>query len=227
MGSDKIIFPEAYSTEIPPINVHVSTFYLGQYPVTQELWTAFMGKESKPFCFSGKKRPVEQVTWNEIQIFLEKISAATGHYFRLPAESEWEFAARGGIYSLSMIETGVKMKHSGGNRLSELGWYAKNSHGETKPVGLKFPNELGLYDMNGNVWEWCEDNWRPHYSGLIADGQPWCDANKKNRERVRRGGSYHSRRQQVCRVSCRGNGHMDGKLPFIGFRLALSLPNNI
>ncbi|MBK8965904.1 MAG: formylglycine-generating enzyme family protein, partial [Lewinellaceae bacterium] len=138
--------PDAYGDEQPVHDVTVSGFYLGKLPVTQMLWQAVMG--DTPSRFPGGQRPVEQVSWDDAQKFVKKLQDQTRLPFRLPSEAEWEFAARGGVYNLNH-------NYAGSNRLKEVGWYNLNSHGETKLAGLKYPNELGLYDMSGNVWEWC------------------------------------------------------------------------
>ena len=136
-------------------------FYIGKYEVTQSLWRAIMGKN--PSTKKGANLPVETVSWNDCQIFIRKLNAITKKKFRLPTEAEWEYAARGGKYSKGY-------RYSGSNTLSDVGWYDggrdKNSHRNyTHPVGTKQPNELGIYDMSGNVEEWCQD-WYNKYSNL-------------------------------------------------------------
>ena len=144
--------------EKPAPPVRVSGFYMGKFPVTQQLWQAVMG--SNPSKFKGERRPVETVSWEDAQTFLDKLNARAevqdfirqldppGAKFRLPTEAEWEFAARGGIYSQGY-------KYAGSDRLKQVGWYIKNSNNKTQKVGLLLPNELALYDMSGNVWELC------------------------------------------------------------------------
>ena len=129
-------------------------YYIGKYEVTQALWKAVM--ENNPSGFKGDNLPVENVSWNDCQEFLSKLNSVTGKKFRLPTESEWEYAARGG-------KKGGGYQYSGSNKLSDVAWYYKNSKKKTHPVGLKQANELGIYDMSGNVCEWCQD-WYDKYS---------------------------------------------------------------
>lgn len=153
MGATSEQGSDAYSDESPAHSVTVSDFYIGKYEVTQAQWRAVMG--SNPSNFKGDNLPVEQVSWNDIQKFITKLNTMTGKTFRLPTEAEWEYAARGGNQSKGY-------KYSGSNTLDNVAWYY-NSGGKTHPVGQKQPNELGLYDMSGNVWEWCQD-WYGSYS---------------------------------------------------------------
>ncbi len=188
-------------------------FYLGEYPVTQALWAAVMDDESTPAYFSGTRRPVEHVSWADAKDFLEKLCRLTGQPFRLPTEAEWEYAARGGAYN-----TGCP--YAGSKRLKEVGWFETNSHGETKPAGGKGPNELGLYDMSGNVWEWCSDWFEENYyqSSPAAD-PPGPD---EGSGRVLRGGGW-SGTPLHCRVANRSHWYPDYGDVNLGFRLAVSL----
>ncbi len=147
MGNDRAI----YEWEKPAHPVKVSPFYMGKYQVTQALWQAVMG--NNPSNFKGENRPVEQVSWLDVQDFIKKLNLVLpegNRGFRLPTEAEWEFAARGGIYSQGY-------DYCGSDKLKQVGWYTENSNKETHDVGLLLANELGLYDMSGNVFEWCED----------------------------------------------------------------------
>ena len=136
------------SDEFPTREVTLSSFYISKFEVTQELWEAVTGE--KPSNFSGERFPVEQVSWDDCMTFIDKLNALTGKTYRLPTEAEWEYAARGG--KLTKV-----YKYSGSNNVDDVAWYGSNSNKTTHPVGQKMPNELGLYDMSGNVNEWCSD----------------------------------------------------------------------
>lgn len=200
---------ESFDNEKPKHRVNISSFHIGRYTVTQEEWEEVMG--NNPSSWKGEKFPVEKVTYNDCQEFIKKLNKLTGKKFRLPTEAEWEYAARGGSKSMDYL-------YSGSNNLSEVGWYLENSGNRPHEVGKRLPNELGLYDMSGNVYEWCED---------------WYDANfyKKSRlqnpagpvagvRRVARGGSWRSK-SKYSRITNRapvkpGYGALN-----IGLRLAL------
>ncbi len=201
---------EAYDDEKPVHPVTVGDFAIAKYPVTQRLWEAVMG--NNPSNFKGKRRPVERVSWNDAQDFIKKLNQLTGESYRLPTEAEWEYAARGGRESQNY-------KYAGGNKLKEVGWFRDNSHGETKTVGLKDPNELGLYDMSGNVYEWVEDQWHNNYEGAPSDGSAWVDQSE-GANRVLRGGSWLNY-PRGCRVSDRGSFGREGRDDDVGFRLVL------
>ncbi|MBQ8608093.1 MAG: SUMF1/EgtB/PvdO family nonheme iron enzyme, partial [Bacteroidaceae bacterium] len=143
-----------YNDEKPVHSVTLSSYSIGQTEVTQALWKAVMG--SNPSRFRGDNLPVERVSWNDCRTFIRKLNALTGRTFRLPTEAEWEFAARGGNQSQGY-------QYSGSNNLGSVAWYDSNSGDKTHPVATKSANELGLYDMSGNVWEWCQD-WYGSYS---------------------------------------------------------------
>jgi len=154
MGATSEQGSNAAGDEKPAHQVNLSSFSIGKYEVSQEEWEAVMG--SNPSYFKGAKRPVEKVSWNDCQAFIRKLNELTGRSFRLPTEAEWEYAARGGNKSIGD-------KYAGGDNLGSVAWYEDNSGGTTHNVGTKSPNELGLYDMSGNVWEWCQD-WYDSYS---------------------------------------------------------------
>ena len=207
-GSDA----EAYEDEHPVHEVAVPSFYLGKYPVTQELWKEVMG--NNPSVFKGEDRPVETVSWEEAQAFIQKLNQETGKSYRLPSEAEWEFGARGGIHSEGYL-------YSGSDKLKEVGWYDANSGHGTHSVGLKMANELGIFDLSGNVYEWCEDDWHGSYKGAPADGSAWIDHEERGSRRVVRGGSWLDDAQD-CRVSYRDSDEPGYRDTDIGFRLALS-----
>ncbi|OPZ97874.1 MAG: Serine/threonine-protein kinase pkn1 [Bacteroidetes bacterium ADurb.Bin408] len=191
--------------EKPSHRVTVSSFYMSKYEITQKQWMEIMG--SNPSYFKGDNLPVENVSWNDVQEFIAKLNEKTGRQYRLPTEAEWEYAARGGNKSKGY-------KYSGSNTLSNVAWYGDNSGNTTHPVGSKMPNELGLYDMSGNVWEWCGD-WDGAY-GSSAQTNP--TGPPSGSDRVDRGGSWHSY-ARYCRVSNRGNGNPGYRYYGIGFRL--------
>ena len=199
---------EAYYDEKPTHSVTLSNFSIGETEVTQELWQAVMG--SNPSHFSGTNLPVEMVSWNDCQTFIQKLNQLTGKNFRLPTEAEWEFAARGGTKSLGR-------KYSGTNYdIDNYVWYNGNSSSKTHPVGQKYSNELWLYDMSGNVSEWCQDLYDSYSSS--AQTNPTGPASGSNR--VFRGGSwdYNAR---YCRVSCRTRKSPTSCYSNLGLRLVL------
>jgi formylglycine-generating enzyme required for sulfatase activity len=196
------------SNEAPAHSVTLSSYYIGQTEVTQALWRAVMGKN--PSFFRGALLPVENVSWNDCQEFIRRLNLLTGKKFRLPTEAEWEFAARGGTMSKGY-------KYSGSNSLSKIAWYNKNSEGNTHPVATQQPNELGLYDMTGNVWEWCQD-WKGPYSSVSVTN-PIGPATGSFR--VDRGGSWSSM-ATFCPLAYRSHHAPSNSNDYIGFRLALS-----
>ena len=158
--------------------VTLSDYYIGETEVTQELWNAVMG--SNPSYFYGNmQRPVETVSWNDCQTFISRLNELTGETFRLPTEAQWEYAARGGYKSKGYT-------YSGSNAIDDVAWHWYNSDRTTHPVKTKAPNELGIYDMGGNVWEWCSD-WYGDYSSA-AQTDPTGPATGSGR--VGRGGSW-------------------------------------
>ena len=198
---------DPYDDEYPTHSVTLSDFAIGETEVTQELWQAVMG--NNPSYFSGTNLPVEYVTWNDCQTFISRLNSLTGKNFRLPTEAEWEYAARGGNKSRGY-------KYAGSNTLSDVAWYSDNSSSKTHPVKQKQANELGLYDMSGNVHEWCQD-WFGTYSSS-AQTNPTGPASGSNR--VFRGGSWYSN-AGYCRVSSRYYITPTYYYNNLGFRLAL------
>ena len=241
MGSE-----EGESDERPVHKVKLSAFLIGQYPVTQALWAEVMNDTamSRPARFQGDARPVEQVSWEDAILFCNKLSIIKnqppayddeGNHldedgnptndmtkvkgFRLPTEAEWEYAAMGG--HLAKKVDGIytpSFQYAGSNRIEEVGWCHENSHHETKDVGLKLPNQLGLFDMSGNVWEWCWDRYDGDYYQRCQDiGVVENPIGGDGSLRVRRGGSWFDYSRN-CRVSSR-YWFPDYRLNFIGFRL--------
>ncbi len=176
-----------------PENASVGNFYIAQTEVTQNLWKAVMGKKSNALS-RGKNCPADQISWNDCQEFISKLNQITGANFRLPTEAEWEYAARGGKKTHNY-------KLSGGTAMGKIGWYNGNSNGEPQPVATKTANELGVYDMSGNLWEWCSD--------VFADGQ-----------HVMRGGCWNST-SQACWVWNTTKSDAAYKSDICGLRLAM------
>ena len=200
---------EALEGEKPAHKVTLSDYYIGETQVTQALWKAVMG--DKPSRFKGGDNlPVEQVSWEDIvEKFIPALNRKTGRTFRLPTEAEWEYAARGGNRSKGY-------KYSGSDNIDEVAWYAGNSGDKTHPVRGKKANELGLYDMSGNVWEWCHDWYGEYSSGAQTDPK----GPDKGSCRVLRGGSWFNA-ARYCRVSSRPDYAPDHRNFCCGFRLVL------
>lgn len=151
MGANPGQGEDARENEKPAHKVTVDDFLIGETEVTQELWFAVMGNNPSARTNDNGNLPVENISWNDVQSFIKKINDITGQHFRLPYETEWEFAARGGQKS-------TNKKYAGSDNLDGVAWYEKNSEGHPHPVGEKQSNELGIYDMSGNVYEFCADN---------------------------------------------------------------------
>ena len=183
-------------------------YYIGKYEVTQALWQAVMGDD--PSYFKGDNLPVEAVTWDDCQEFIGKLNRITGKTFRLPTEAEWEYAARGGNKSRGY-------QYSGSNNPSNVAWYDDNSGDKTHAVGTKQPNELGIYDMSGNVWEWCQD-WYETYSSSSQVNPTGANSGSC---RVVRGVSWYNNARD-CRLSLRGSNTPDFRSSNLGLRLVLS-----
>ena len=185
--------------ERPIHEVELSSFFLSQYAVSQALWTEVMGEN--PSEFKGSELPVESISWNDCQDFLKKLNGRLGlevpFTYRLPTEAEWEYAARGGKYA-------NQAEYAGSGVLKEVGWFGqflgdeKNTHGQTEVCGLRIPNELGLYDMSGNVREWCWDWYGSYSSGSLKDPQ----GPESGSRRVLRGGAWFYD-ADFCRVAFR------------------------
>ena len=183
-------------------------YYIGKYEVTQALWQAVMG--NNPSAFKGDNLPVEYVSWDDCLEFISKLNRITGKTFRLPTEAEWEYAARGGKKSRGY-------QYSGSNNISDVAWYKDNSGRKTHAVGSKQANELGIYDMSGNVWEWCQD-WKGSYS---SSSQTNSTGAASGSCRVYRGGSWYYTARN-CRSSYRRDGTPNYLSGNLGLRLVFS-----
>ena len=208
MGATAEQGDDAWDWEKPAHQVTLSDYCIGETEVTQALWQAVMG--SNPSSFTGDmQRPVECVTWNDCQTFITKLNEMTGKTFRLPTEAEWEYAARGGKRSQGY-------KYAGSNTIDDVAWYLSNSSSTTHAVATKAPNELGLYDMSGNVCEWCQD-W---YGSYNSESQTNPTGPASGSGRVDRSGCWMDY-DRSCRVSFRVNDNPTYSGNILGLRLAL------
>ncbi|MEM9328829.1 MAG: formylglycine-generating enzyme family protein, partial [Bacteroidota bacterium] len=197
--------PEMRIADECPHDVTVKDFSIAKYEVTQADWFEVMG--TRPPDFNDCQAcPVAKVSWDEIQVFINRLNSIRGQTFRLPTEEEWEFAARGGLKSKGY-------QYSGSHTATEVAWFTDNAGNGPRPVGLLQPNELGLYDMSGNIWEWCSDAKVPYpcdHIGKVFDSK------------ILRGGSF-SHRVSSVRVRDRNARDPATRLPTLGFRLARDL----
>ncbi len=188
-------------------------FYLGKYPVTQKQWESVMG--SNPSSFKGNDLPLESVSWNDVQEFIKKLNKMEGtDKYCLPSEAEWEYACRAGTttrYCFGDDES----------KLKDYTWYRDNSGAKTHPVGKKKPNPWGLYDMHGNVWEWCQDKYHDNYSVAPSDGSAWEDGGSSFR--VIRGGSWSINGADYCRSAKRRRNDSGSRDDDLGFRVLRKL----
>jgi len=218
------------SIKMKPHEVTLSDFSIAKYETTQKQWISIMG--SNPSKNVGDQYPVENVSWDDVQVFISKLNEQTGKNYRLPTEAEWEYAARGG----ANYDSENPMKYSGSNTIDDVAWFWRNSGDEyltgrfdiestrinnckTKSVGQKEPNSIGIYDMTGNVWEWCSDWYSEDYYTYSSKSNPLGPDNGKTR--VSRGGGYVSK-QKYCPVYFRFSGIPKFGYNYSGFRLVLS-----
>ena len=208
MGATKEM-KKPWDDEKPPHQVTLTNdYYIGKYEVAQALWQAVMG--NNPSYFKGDNLPVEKVSWNDCQEFISKLNSITDKKFRLPTEAEWEYAARGGKKSRGY-------QYSGSKNISDVAWYTDNIGCMTHAVGSKQANELGIYDMSGNVWEWCQDR-KGSYSSFSQVNPTGANSGS---DRVYRGGSWGNS-ARVCRSSFRSFNVPDFRSFGLGLRLVLS-----
>jgi len=203
-----------YDNEKPVHAVTVPEFRMGKYPITQAQYEAVMG--NNPSHFKGKNRPVEKVSWHDAQEFCQKLSELIKQPVRLPSEAEWEYAARGGNRSEGY-------EYAGSNNLDEVAWYSGNSGSETHDVGGKKANELGICDMSGNVWEWCEDDYDNDYQNVPIDGSARRSPDNTNTTKVIRGGSWDISNSRYCRCALRYFNFPDFRNINLGLRVVLPL----
>jgi formylglycine-generating enzyme required for sulfatase activity len=212
---------DCYNDEKPVHQVTLNNFYIGKYEITQAQWETIMGttiKQQRDKVYhneallsgEGDNYPMYYVSWEDAQEFIKRLNAATGKKYRLPTEAEWEYAARGGNQSRGY-------KYSGINNIDEVAWYIDNSGRNTHPVGTKKANELGIYDMSGNVWEWCND-WYGSYSSYAQTNPAGVSSSSY---RVIRGGSWSSFAGD-CRVANRSGASPGDRYGNLGFRVAYS-----
>jgi formylglycine-generating enzyme len=218
--------PFLFGTGNDQQEITIKDFFISRYTVTQILYEHIMGEN--PANKKGNNIPVECVSYNDIVMekgFLEKINSGSGNkkisgqpggisslQFRLPSEAEWEYAAKGGIHRAD------DFIYSGSNDIDEVAWYKDNCLDESMPVGLKKPNQLGIYDMSGNIWEWCQDYYHPDTGKIPKDGSP---CREKSAERVLRGGCFHNWAVH-CTAAKRYQIMPEFKDPCISFRLVVS-----
>jgi len=207
-GRDK----DCKDDEKPSHAVTLDDFYISRTEVTQAQWRAIMGNDPPDLEFKGCDNcPVESVSWDDVQEFIKNLNALTGKQYRLPTETEWEYAARGGVKSKDYL-------YSGSNQINEVAWHAGNSGDKTHPIGTKKKNELGLFDMSGNVHEWCQDVWHKNYEGAPKNGAAWMKDGYQGRRVVR--GGFWVIGSSYSRVAYRNGYDLDYRGNNIGFRLA-------
>lgn len=207
MGGMETYGEYCYPDEFPTHKVSLDEYYIAKFEVTQALYKFVMGYN--PSHFVGDSLPVDNISWVDAKAFIYELNKMTGKQYRLPTEAEWEFAARGGIWSQGL-------NFSGSDDLSQVGWFDGNSGRRTHPVGSKQPNELGIYDMCGNVYEWCEDR----YAIYKGEEQLNPTGPQYGNNRVMKGGSWRSEMRN-CRSTYRANENFEHRILNSGLRLAM------
>lgn len=211
---------ELYPMTMPIREVTISDFYIATTPVTQKVWN-FIVNSISPSDNQGPDFPVERVSWYDCKAFIADLENKTQLPFRLPSEAEWEYAARGGKFTQNY-------QYAGSDKLIQVGWYEENSNGSMHEVAQLLPNELGICDMSGNVWEWCEDDWHDNYEYAPIDETPWVTNFNRGAlfmpdGRVVRGGSFFLD-SSFCQIITRTGVEAGRASEAGGFRLAMS-PN--
>ncbi|XGB40049.1 MAG: formylglycine-generating enzyme family protein [Cyanobacteria bacterium LVE1205-1] len=199
--------------------VTISPFFMGRYQITQAQYERIMGVN--PSCFPGKNHPVERVSWDDAQEFIQRLNRISGRAYRLPTEAEWEYAARAGTDTAFSYHGGVTPEMANYNGNSPYGTLPKGEYRtQTVAVDSLYPNPWGLYHIHGNVWEWVEDIYHVHYRGAPTDGSAWLTGDD-SRKRVVRGGSWHFG-AKFARSASRDWYYQIFRSGYYGFRIALS-----
>ncbi|MGB8701104.1 MAG: SUMF1/EgtB/PvdO family nonheme iron enzyme [Thermosynechococcaceae cyanobacterium] len=224
---------EQFAREGPQRKVTVQPFFLGKYPITQAQWRIVAGLpqvkrpiDTDPSRFKGNQHPVEQVSWLDAEEFCLRLSQATGRTYRLPSEAEWEYACRAGTQTPFYF--GETLTGNLANYYSDVTYQQEKkvkSLSQTTPVGKYPPNAFGLYDMHGNVWEWCLDHWHNSYEGAPDNGSAWLTTNENN-SRLLRGGSWNSDPGR-CRSAYRFSDTPDDRIFDVGFRVVCEAPRTL
>ena len=207
--------------ESPQHQVTVPSFFMGKYPVTQAQYQAIMA--TNPSRFKGSNHPVQGVSWNNAVAFCEKLSQRVGKNYRLPSEAEWEYACRAGTTTpFHFGETiTTDLANYNGNYTYGQGLKGVYRKGTREVGSFGLANNFGLYDMHGNLWDWCQDNWHSNYEGAPTDGTAWLDIEKNTNQRLLRGGSWDYGPGN-CRSACRFNSYFVDYYGHIGFRVVCS-----
>jgi formylglycine-generating enzyme required for sulfatase activity len=211
MGSDA---PEARNRERPAHEVSLDGYYIAKFELTQDIFEELMGWNNSYFACA--KCPVNNISWFNMQLFIGRLNKVTGKTFRLPTEAEWAYAARGGAKSKNYT-------FSGSNNMADVAWFDKNANKRSHPVGLKKPNELGLYDMTGNLWEFCQDDMSRNAYQHTDKHNPFYGDKKNTKKKalkVLRGSGYEFSAEESM-VFIRDGATNNVRMPDIGFRLAM------